>query len=328
MKLVSSFLLSIFAATAPLVAAGKPVASDEAFLFTYFIGNGEDGLHLAWSEDGFRWESLGGGGSFLRPGIGKAKLMRDPCAVRGPDGVYHMVWTSGWWENGIGYASTRDFIHWSEQKEIPVMAHEPAVRNCWAPEIAWDARRQEFIIFWASTIPGRFENTAGASEDDLNHRMYFTATKDFESFTPARLFLDPGFSVIDATFLRANDRHYLIIKDETRNPPKKYLQIAAADDMRGPFRDFSPPFSPEGVWVEGPTAFEVGDEHIVLYDAYQDKRYGALASRDLAHWEDVSDRLEMPDEGTPRRARHGTVLRVSRAIVDALQEHGATAAAE
>ena len=133
------------------------------------------------------------------------------------------------------------------------MAHEPAARNCWAPEVAWDAARGEFIIFWASTIPGRFPETAGASEDAYNHRMYFTTTKDFVSFSPTELFYDPGFSVIDATFLHAAGRHHLIIKDETRNPPKKHLRIATADDMRGPFTDLSPPFTPDGLWVEGPT---------------------------------------------------------------------------
>ena len=111
------------------------------------------------------------------------------------------------------------------------MAHEPTVRNSWAPEIHYDPKRQEFIIFWASTIPGRFASTAGSSEDAYNHRIYFTTTKDFTAFAPTKLFFDPGFNVIDATFLHANGRHYLIVKDETVNPPRKYLQIATSDDV-------------------------------------------------------------------------------------------------
>ena len=66
------------------------------------------------------------------------------------------------------------------------MAHEPGVRNAWAPEIAWDAKRKEFLIFWASTIPGKFTETAGSSESEYNHRMYFTTTKDFRAFAPAQ----------------------------------------------------------------------------------------------------------------------------------------------
>lgn len=290
------------------------------YLFTYFTKNGEDGLHLAWSRDGFKWERLNQGRSYLTPTVGKSKLMRDPCVVRGPDGTFHLVWTSGWNENNIGYASTKDFLTWSPQKEVPVMAHERKVRNSWAPEIVFDAKRREFLIFWASTIPGKFAATAGSSEDEYNHRMYFTTTKDFVTFTPTQLFYDPGFSVIDATFLSTNGRHYLIIKDETRHPPKKYLQIAESDDLRGPFRPLSAPFTPAGLWVEGPTALKLGDACVVYYDAYQTKHYGALRSRDLRTWEDVTARLSLPDEGTPVRMRHGTVIEVPASVTDRLRE--------
>ena len=49
-------------------------AEETSYLFTYFTGNGEGGLHLAWSDDGYRWQALNGGASFLRPEIGKDKL--------------------------------------------------------------------------------------------------------------------------------------------------------------------------------------------------------------------------------------------------------------
>jgi len=45
--------------------------------------------------------------------------MRSPSAVRGADGMYHLVWASGMEENNIGHASTRDFIHWSAEQEPP-----------------------------------------------------------------------------------------------------------------------------------------------------------------------------------------------------------------
>lgn len=301
--------------TLVLALAGIAVSARGEYLFTYFTKNGEDGLHLARSTDGYTWGKLNDGRSYLAPTVGQSKLMRDPCVARGPDGTYHLVWTSGWNENNIGYASTRDFITWTPQKEVPVMAHEPKVRNSWAPEIAYDQKRREFLVFWASTIPGKFTETAGASEDAYNHRMYFTTTKDFQAFAPTRLFYDPGFSVIDATFVHANGRHHLIIKDETVKPPKKYLQIAAADDLRGPFRDLSPPLTPAGMWVEGPTAIKIGDYYIVYYDAYRDRHYGAMRSRDLKTWEDVTAKLKMPDVGGPLRMRHGTVIEVPTELV-------------
>ncbi|PTX92655.1 glycoside hydrolase family 43 protein [Opitutus sp. ER46] len=297
------------------------------YLFTYFIQNGADGLHLATSKDGYTWEKLNRGRSYLTPTVGISKLMRDPSVARGPDGTYHMVWTAGWTENDIGYASTRDFITWTEQKSIAVMAHEPTVRNTWAPEIVWDDQRQHFLIFWASTIPGKFSETANTSESGYNHRLYCTTTKDFQTFTPTRLFYDPGFSVIDATFLRTRAGLQLIVKDETVNPPRKHLQLAAAPSFEGPFGQLSAPFTPPGVWVEGPTAVQVGEDYVVYYDAYKDRHYGALRSRDLRTWEDVTARMHFPDEGTPQRMRHGTVIEVPAELVARLKAAGEIASA-
>ncbi len=81
------------------------------YLFTYFTKNGEDGLHLASSTGGDHWDKLNDGRSYLTPTIGRSKLMRDRCITRSPDGTYHMVWTAGWTENDIGYASTKAFIN-------------------------------------------------------------------------------------------------------------------------------------------------------------------------------------------------------------------------
>jgi len=305
-----------------LLLVALPVRADRSiWLFTYFTDNGQDGLHLAWSEDGLNWQALNGGQSYLRPEIGtKEKLVRDPCVTLGPDGTYHLVWTTGWHESSIGYAATRDFIHWSEQRELPVMAHEPTVRNAWAPEINYDPGLKQFVIFWSSTIPDRFPETAGSSESAYNHRLYATTTTDFTTFTSTTLFYDPGFSVIDATFLQAGGQLCLIVKDETVNPPRKNLRFARADSYTGPFHDLSPPFTPAGVWVEGPTAIRIGGYYQVYFDAYKDAHYGALRSRDLKTWEDVTSQLVMPGEGTPDRMRHGTVIAVPRSLIDQLRQ--------
>jgi hypothetical protein len=297
-------------------------AQAEAYLFAYFTKNGEDGLHLAASADGYRWDKLNRGRSYLAPAVGRSQLMRDPCIALGPDATFHMVWTSGWNENNIGYASSKDMLAWSVQKELPVMADYPGVLNAWAPEIIYDEARGEFLIFWASTVPGAFPRTEGSSEEKYNHRLYCTTTRDFASFTPTRLFYDPGFSVIDATFLRTHGRTYLLVKDETRYPPKKHLRLADAPGLQGPFGPLGTAFTPPGLWVEGPTALQVGEEVIVYFDAYTSKHYGALRSRDLVNWEDVSTRMLFPDEGTALRMRHGTALAVPAALLEKLRAAG------
>jgi len=291
--------------------SGGPRFAETACVFSYFVGNGEDGLHLAWSRDGLKWEALNGGSSFLKPDVGESKLMRDPCLLLGPDGTFHMVWTTSWTGKTIGYANSKDLIMWSPQQAIPLMAHETNALNCWAPEIVWDEKRQRFLIFWATTIPGRCPETDGKGDDKYNHRMYCTTTRDFKMFSPTRLFYDPGFNVIDATLLRADGRFHLIIKDETRNPPKKHLRIASSDDIEGPWRNLSPPFTRD--WVEGPSALKVGKDYLVYYDAYRDHRYEAKRSRDLKTWDDITERISFP-KGT----RHGTAIVVPGEIVETL----------
>ncbi len=294
-------------------AAGQTSAS--TYLFTYFTGNGEDGLHLAVSDDGLQWRAIGQGRSFLAPAVG-TRLMRDPCLVQGPDGQFHLVWTTGWWDAGIGIAHSTDLAHWSAQQFVPVMAHEPTARNAWAPEILYDRTAGRFLIYWASTIPGRFPETdAGGDSDDnrkLNHRLYATTTTDFATFTPTRLLYDGGFNVIDGTMVDLGTRFGMVVKDETRWPvPKKHLRMTFADRPDGPWSAPGPAFSRD--WVEGPAALKVGDAWLVYFDEYTRKRYGAMRTRDFLTWEDVSDAVRFPNG-----ARHGTTLTVSRSVVAAL----------
>jgi hypothetical protein len=47
--------------------------------------------------------------SFLQPVLSKDSLMRDPCIIKGADGLFHMVWTVSWNQRGIGYANSNDW---------------------------------------------------------------------------------------------------------------------------------------------------------------------------------------------------------------------------
>jgi beta-xylosidase len=223
-----------------------------------------------------------------------------------------MVWTDSWDSRTIGHASSRDLVRWSPQQAIGVMEHEPRALNCWAPEVVYDEGKRRYLIFWSTTIPGRFAETEGRGDDRYNHRIYSTTTADFRTFTPTRLLFDGGFNVIDATLLRGEDKWHLIVKDETLRPVKKHLRLAAGDSPEGPFGDLSAPFTES--WVEGPSAIRIGDEHLIYFDRYREQRYGAVRSRDLRTWEDVTSRVEFP-----RGARHGTVLRVPETIVAGLR---------
>ena len=107
---------ALIIATAACIAAA--VQAEEAYLFSYFSNKefggrrGEAaGLHLAYSYDGFKWTALNGDRPYLVPEVGKDKLMRDPSICQGPDGTFHMVWTSSWKDRIIGYASSKGLVH-------------------------------------------------------------------------------------------------------------------------------------------------------------------------------------------------------------------------
>jgi Glycosyl hydrolases family 43. len=287
----------------------------DVYLFSYFVDNGQDGLHLAYSYDGKKWDVLNEGKSFLTPAVGEDKLMRDPSVCVSPDGTYHMVWTSSWTDKIIGYAWSNDLINWSEQKAIPVMMHEPEAKNCWAPELFYDKVTEEYYIIWATTILDRHSYVAESErEKGLNHRMYCVTTKDFDTFSETKMFFNPDFSVIDAAIiLDKNNEYIMILKNENPNPPEKNLRITKTVDLKNGFPvEVSAPITGD-YWAEGPSPIYVGDSIYVYFDKYREHKYGAVRSKDGINWDDVSDLVSFP-----KGVRHGTAFAVKESVLDNL----------
>jgi len=308
MKDVERFLFAVLLA--------MPLAAADQYVFTSFRRNGETGLFLAISADGRKWEPLKGNQPWVKPEH-EGGLMRDPWIGQGPDGTWHMLWTWGWTrkEAGgnlqLGYASSTDLVNWSAQRAIPVMQEEPTARNAWAPEAVWDSGNKEWNIFWSTTIPGRFPTTEAEGDSGYNHRVYSITTKDWKTFTPAKLFFDPGFNCIDATIVKAGARWVMVFKDERKTPQVKRLRLAFADSPRGPWRDVTEPFTED--WVEGPSVAHVGDEWIVYFDHYaQPRHYAAMQTKDWKTFEPV-------DVNFPTDHRHGTVVKVPEAVAKRLR---------
>lgn len=311
---MKKLFISLLASVCSLLALQ---AQETVYLFSYFINDSRDGLHLAYSHDGLKWTALNNGKSYLTPTVGKDKLMRDPSICQAPDGTFHMVWTSSWTDRIIGYASSKDLIHWSEQRAIPVMMHEPEAHNCWAPELFYDEPTQTYYIFWATTIPGRHKEVpTSESEKGLNHRIYYVTTRDFINFSSTQMFFNPDFSVIDATIVKDNKSQDLImvIKNENSNPPEKNLRITRSRDItRGFPTKVSPPITGD-YWAEGPAPLFVGDTLYIYFDKYRDHRYGAVRSLDHGKtWEDISDQTSFP-----QGIRHGTAFSVNKTTLEHL----------
>lgn len=304
-RFLSAGWVALWAVCGSFVQAAQ--APDTVYLFTSFRGNG-DGLHLAISEDGYQWTEIDG--VFLEPAVG-SKLMRDPHVLLGPDGVFRMVWTTGWNDKGIGYSSSRDLKTWTEQKYLPVMEDTAGTKNCWAPETFYDAKRGDYIITWSSDVEGRFSDTV--SGDRMNNRTYYVTTKDFETFSKPQVFFDPGFDHIDASIVNYGDKYILTIKEGDMQQKGVWGPIyqAIADDARGPYNRFETPAMTAR--AEGPTVARIGEEYVMYVDYYSHGRYGALTTRDFKTWTDISDKV-----ATVRGQRHGTLLRIPRVAAEGL----------
>jgi hypothetical protein len=273
-------------------------------MFTSFHEPATAGLRMLYSYDGYLWKDLDT--VLLKPTVGNQPVMRDPSIAQGPDGIFHLVWTSGWrGDKGFGYSSSTDLIHWSNPQFIPVMQNEPTTVNVWAPELFYDNEAKQFLIIWASAIPGRFDR--GIEEDSNNHRLYITTTKDFVSFTPSELFLDPGFSVIDAVIVKkATNDYVLVLKDNTR--PNRNIKVAFSNSAAGPYQNVSTAFTEP--FTEGPSVAKVKDDWLIYFDAYRKKSYDAVKTKDFKSFTDISTQVHVP-EGH----KHGTIFLVDKKVL-------------
>ena len=304
------FTLFFFLLMATLVTS----AQQKVYISTSFHEPATDGLRFIYSHDGWTWQAIDG--IWLRPEVGKQRVMRDPSIIRTPNGMFHLVWTSSWrGDRGFGYACSKDLVHWSEQRFIEVMPDTTTV-NVWAPELFWDDVKQQAVIVWASCIPGKFPD--GQEDHKNNHRLYYTTTKDFKTFAPTKLMIDPGFSCIDATMVKRGKNDYvMVLKDNTR--PERDIKVAYAKSPYGPWSKASEPFT--GKMMEGPTTAKVirkvdkkiEDGWLIYYDRYRLKDFGAHFTKDFVTFEDVSNKTTVP-----ALHKHGTIFEADETILQGL----------
>ena len=281
-------------------------SAKDIYVSTSFHEPANEGLRFIYSYDGIKWNSIEG--TFLAPKVGNQKVMRDPSIVKGPDGTFHLVWTSSWrGDKGFGYASSKDLIHWTEERFITVM-DDPTTVNVWAPELFYDDVKRQYMIIWASCIPGKFPD--GLEDHNNNHRLYYTTTKDFKTFSKAKLLIEPGFSSIDATMVkRGNNDYVMVLKDNTRK--QRNIKVAFAKSPYGPWSKASESFT--DMFCEGPSTAYVDGWYYIYYDSYRQKIYGAHRTKDFKTFEDRTGSVKFPVGH-----KHGTVFMASEDIVNNL----------
>ena len=282
------------------------IQAKDIYVSTSFHEPATEGLRFIYSYDGLKWDSIQG--VFLRPAVGQQKVMRDPSIVKGPDGTFHLVWTSSWrGDQGFGYSSSKDLIHWTPQRFIATGMDTTTV-NTWAPELFYDDVKRQFIVVWASCVPGKFPDYQ--EDHKNNHRLYYLTTKDFKTFSKPHLFYDPGFSAIDATFVKRDKNDYImVVKDNSR--PMRNIKVAFAKSPYGPWSAASEPFTEQ--FTEGPSTAKVGDWYYIYYDSYRHKIYGAHRTKDFKTFQNQTGTVIFPVGH-----KHGTVFMADEKLVEGL----------
>ncbi len=189
----------------------------------------------------------------------------------------------------------------------------PTAGNTWAPEAFWDAKRGTYVVYWASKLYA--ENDPDHKGDSYNRMMYAT-TRDFVTFSPAKVWIDPGYSVIDSTIIADGGTYYRFTKDERNNssnsPCSKYITAEKSTDLLDPSYDFvaecigkATPTSPGLNAGEGPTGFKSNTENkwYLFIDEYGGRGYVPFETTDLA-----SGQVDHVDRRPPAQvpaSRHG-----------------------
>jgi len=114
---------------------------------------------------------------------------------------------------------SKDLVHWSEEKALPVMAHEPTTANCWAPEIIWDDAQQHYLIYCHQRSRGNFRSRTNRAQGQdqaarRNHRSIRRRRRFFETFTPTRSTIT-RHQRDDETMVRDGQGWVMFVKNET-----------------------------------------------------------------------------------------------------------------
>ena len=331
---MTRFLLSMLlvAISAISFAAEKDFT---AYLFAYFKGEGltqGEQIYFAVSRDGLNWKDLNGGNPVLTSSLGE-KGLRDPFIMRSADGDKFFVIATDLKINGNGNWSaaqtsgsksimvweSSDLINWSEQRMCRVA---PDGAGCtWAPEAVYNEESGEYLVFWSSKIPG----SQPVQNNDNTHRVYYCTTKDFKSFSQAKVWIElknqqnRTISVIDATVIKVGNTYYRFKKNEATEAHKsgmpssgKYIIMEKATNLLGQWTEVNTQMS-QIAYVEGPTCFKFNGENkwCLFIDDFGGKGYYPLVTNDLSSGNFTQ--LASTQYSLPSVMRHGSVVNITEA---------------
>jgi hypothetical protein len=307
----SPIVIATLALIMHLPASAQKPDKTEAYLFTYFTGNGpgEEAIRFAVSTDGYNYRALNKNQPVIdSKAISKSGGVRDPHILRGNDGkTFYMVATDlyvpemGWNNFAMILMKSTDLINWSSSVvNIPQTFPKEFgdVNRVWAPQTIFDETNGKYMIY--------FSMKQGNNPDII---YYAFANKDFTGLesAPKQLLHNPtNNACIDGDIIENGGKFYLFHKSESGEPG---IKLAISDKLTEGYKyPHLNRVDKETARVEGSGIFKMNnsDDWILMYDVYSSGRYQFTKSRDLEHFEVIDHEISMNFH-----PRHGTVLPVT-----------------
>ncbi|WP_261301757.1 family 43 glycosylhydrolase [Paenibacillus andongensis] len=306
-----------------ITVKAKPAPIHESdyagYLFSYFTGaNRPDAeqTYFGLSQDGLHWDAMNGNDPVLTSHVG-TKGVRDQFIMRSPEGdKFYLVatdlriadtdWgsaqTSG--SKSVVIWESTDLVNWSNERLVKVATDDAG--NTWAPEVVYDDKTGEYVMFWASRV---------GSDNYAKQRIYISKTRDFYTFSKPEIWIERPVDVIDVDITKYNGTYYRFSKDETHSN----ILIDTSDQLLGkPYNVLSSDSVGAQQGVEGPAIFKFNGENkwCLLLDNYGGGGYFPMVSTDIASG--VFRKLDPSEYRLPPGPRHGTVMPITKAEYDAV----------
>lgn len=334
MKISRRFLLAAGLCTAATALAKQPDPPgqvrpgekpvNEAYLFAHMTHADYGRLYYSASLDGLHWYRLNDGKRITDDYRGH------PDIARGPDGAYYIAGNESDSSPVINIWSSRDLIEWKRYStHTPNLKSTPgysqALQRIGAPKLFFDEASKQFVMTWHTPH-------LEATEEDgerywASQRTLYVTSKDLKTFSapPKRLF-EQEMGTIDVFLRHAEGKYWAILKDETYPTldwvTGKTIRIASSDALLGPYKNMSPPLSPN--FREAPMLIPSpnGEIWYLYYEQYPGVSYGlSVADKLGGPWYQISGYTFFADwdkYGLPPKVRHGAMITISRKQYDSL----------
>lgn len=272
-------------------------------------------LYYSVSTNGLHWNLLNGGRRIFNDYRGH------PDLCRGHDGRFYLIGNIIRNEDITLWVST-NLVTWSKLRDLrPDLSRVPdfktTLRYHGAPKIYFDEGSRLYLVTWHTpSLPG---DPKDPEAHWRSMRTLFMTSKDLVTFTEPRRFFSFDMATIDVIVRREDNRCFAIIKDEMYPsfdwPTGKSIRIAASDNLLGPYSLPSPRISPN--FREAPTVIPRldGPGWYLYSEQYPAVSYTLATAPKLdGPWHDVY----WQDYSVPANARHGSMIPITRAEMDAL----------